>query len=198
MGRHIRKGVDYGGTVNQASMIMHGDKSVATELNEIKSNLSNFDWSQTSMEQTDFKSMIQQILNKVFPSFYEFMANGVLKKGSLVNTLSSPASHNTVDGHYIYQSPGSSDCISRFSEVIDSTKYSKITIVGAVSSVDEWCGLGYSSNANVTLNSGITQIALSSSDSIAELDVTNNIYLYLYARNGRFVGIKDIYLTPRQ
>ena len=39
MGRHIRKGVPYGGTVNDSRMVKHNDTTVGAKLDEIDSNL---------------------------------------------------------------------------------------------------------------------------------------------------------------
>lgn len=39
MGRHIRKGIPYGGTVNDSRMVKHDDTTVGAKLDEIDSNL---------------------------------------------------------------------------------------------------------------------------------------------------------------
>lgn len=53
---------------------------VENDVNVLNSNLTDYDFSNTSMEQTDFKSMVQMILNKVFPKFdgYVFANNTYL------------------------------------------------------------------------------------------------------------------------
>lgn len=98
------------------------------QIDEINSNLSNFDWSETSMEQTDFKSMMQQILNKVFPRKFHIIKNGVLQGGITFNTQ---LNHNTTTfsqgaSSYDIKTVGSGSGLS--TNVIANTNYTKLIL----------------------------------------------------------------------